>query len=112
VDRALVSGTKGRAFESRIAHHNKIKHLCNIYEVFFDALKTAPSTIPPRKALKRIRCENFKRCKLCQPRKPSTVNRAWSRASGLAVNDVYLDRKVFLLLLTFEFFSLRLCALA
>ncbi|VBB41915.1 hypothetical protein TRIP_B200055 [uncultured Desulfatiglans sp.] len=27
MDRALVSGTKGRAFESRIAHHKKIKGL-------------------------------------------------------------------------------------
>ena len=27
VDRALVSGTKGRAFESHIAHHNKINRL-------------------------------------------------------------------------------------
>lgn len=27
MDRALVSGTRGRAFESRIAHHKKIKGL-------------------------------------------------------------------------------------
>lgn len=26
-DRALVSGTKGRAFESRIAHHHQIRQL-------------------------------------------------------------------------------------
>jgi hypothetical protein len=35
VDRALVSGTKGRAFESRIAHANKIKDLDDEIQVLF-----------------------------------------------------------------------------
>jgi hypothetical protein len=33
VDRALVSGTKGRAFESRIARHSKIKAL-SVFSIF------------------------------------------------------------------------------
>jgi hypothetical protein len=35
VDRALVSGTRGRAFESRIARHNEIKGLRHIRNPFF-----------------------------------------------------------------------------
>ena len=35
MDRALVSGTRGRAFESRIARHNNIKGLANILAPFY-----------------------------------------------------------------------------
>ena len=35
LDRVLVSGTRGRAFESRIARHNEIKGLRRIRSPFF-----------------------------------------------------------------------------
>ncbi len=35
LDRALVSGTKGRAFESRIAHHCNIKGLAHTLTLFY-----------------------------------------------------------------------------
>jgi hypothetical protein len=37
VDRALVSGTRGRAFESRIARHNKNNMLDKSSQSFFAA---------------------------------------------------------------------------
>jgi hypothetical protein len=39
VDRALVSGTKGHAFESRIAHHNNIIDLSRSRVFFYPFIK-------------------------------------------------------------------------
>ena len=49
MDRALVSGTRGRAFESRIAHHNKNKGLHLFRRPFFIVLllRIQPYVQPP-----------------------------------------------------------------
>jgi hypothetical protein len=46
LDRALVSGTRGRGFESRIAHHMKYKGLADFQDPFFWSEMHSPPSPP------------------------------------------------------------------
>jgi hypothetical protein len=47
----LVSGTKGRAFESRIAHHHKINRLNPFFVINKNTWQAMPHTIPTCKEI-------------------------------------------------------------
>ena len=46
LDRALVSGTRGRGFESRIAHHRNNQGFSDFQDPFIFTKNFTPNTIP------------------------------------------------------------------